>query len=260
LLAIVILFDIGSYQYAVLEQIPVFYHYPNNIYVTHPMKFNAERVTEEKYPSAMQYVINMANNMRQTSGYFELYADMFYPFFDFDPCYPMFRGNILMKNIYQAIIINGGSPRETGPNFLGSMNKSLRKDFACHANKLKLSTSFNTKDSVINVSKFNANAIHLLIKNHSGAYALLYYADAFHPHWRAYIDSVPTDIFQTPLGFKSVYVPTGVHNIVFRYGTLIDWFAGYFTIFIGILFTVIMLYLYGLLLINDCIHQSSIDV
>jgi hypothetical protein len=45
----------------------------------------------------------------------------------------------------------------------------------------------------------------------------LYCADTYYPGWRAYIDGARTDIYRADLAFRAVYVPRGVHRVVFTY-------------------------------------------
>jgi hypothetical protein len=46
-----------------------------------------------------------------------------------------------------------------------------------------------------------------------GPEALLFYSDAYHPHWRAYVDRARTAVLRADLGFKAVVVPSGDHLV-----------------------------------------------
>lgn len=46
---------------------------------------------------------------------------------------------------------------------------------------------------------------------------LLALSDAYYPGWRATIDGRPTDIYQTDVLFRGVFVPEGTHEIIFSY-------------------------------------------
>ncbi|HEY4495159.1 MAG TPA: hypothetical protein VJC01_01775, partial [Candidatus Paceibacterota bacterium] len=46
------------------------------------------------------------------------------------------------------------------------------------------------------------------------------YSDANLPTWEAYIDNQPTPIYTANYLFKSVFVPKGEHEVVFKYPNL----------------------------------------
>lgn len=45
----------------------------------------------------------------------------------------------------------------------------------------------------------------------------LYFADAWHPFWRAYVDGVETPVLEANFGFKAVRVPEGEATVTFAY-------------------------------------------
>lgn len=65
----------------------------------------------------------------------------------------------------------------------------------------------------VSVTEFRAGAIALdvLVRGNPGAW--LYYADAWHPDWRAWIDGREAAVHRANVGFKAVYVPEGRHGV-----------------------------------------------
>jgi hypothetical protein len=41
--------------------------------------------------------------------------------------------------------------------------------------------------------------------------------NSYYPHWRAYIDGIPTHIFRTDNAFQGIIVPSGIHAVRFQY-------------------------------------------
>jgi hypothetical protein len=46
---------------------------------------------------------------------------------------------------------------------------------------------------------------------------LLYFAESYHPFWRAAIDGADTRVYRANLGMRAVYVPAGEHEVVMSY-------------------------------------------
>lgn len=47
----------------------------------------------------------------------------------------------------------------------------------------------------------------------------LYYADAYHPDWAAFVDGKKTPVIRTNTGYKSVLIPRGKSRVEFRFGS-----------------------------------------
>jgi len=74
-------------------------------------------------------------------------------------------------------------------------------------------------DSVsVFVKRFTFDDLELTVVNNSGKHALLYYADAWHPRWKAYVDGMRVAVIKTNIGYKSIVVPPGESEVAFRFG------------------------------------------
>ena len=62
---------------------------------------------------------------------------------------------------------------------------------------------------------FSANRV--VIEVNAAARAWLYYADAFHPSWRATVNSHPAVVLRANVGFKAVEVDKGISEVVFEF-------------------------------------------
>ncbi len=69
----------------------------------------------------------------------------------------------------------------------------------------------------VKVEDFHLNALKLSADVTAPQGAWLYYADAFHPGWKAYVDNTPVDIHKAYAAFKAVFVPPGRHIVRFVY-------------------------------------------
>lgn len=71
------------------------------------------------------------------------------------------------------------------------------------------------KPGEIQVIDFHLNGITLQTNVSAKKGAWLYYADAHHPGWQAYIDGKPTPIYKAYAAFKTVFVPPGQQTVRF---------------------------------------------
>jgi hypothetical protein len=62
---------------------------------------------------------------------------------------------------------------------------------------------------------FSANRAEFKLPE--GASGWLYYADAYHPGWKALVDGKPARVFQANIGFKAVHVPKGTEKVTFYF-------------------------------------------
>ena len=99
---------------------------------------------------------------------------------------------------------------------------------------------------------FQANLMELEVTVRHPQGAWLVYADAYDPHWQAFVNDKAVEVMEADLAFKAVHIPTGTHQVRFVYQH-----AGAVGVLIG--FTSIScLFVIGLLwLVFDVIQQSS---
>ena len=74
----------------------------------------------------------------------------------------------------------------------------------------------------MSVEEFAFDKLRVLVNNNTGADAILYYADAWHPEWHAYVNGKPSSVFKTNLAYKSVMIPPGKVEVLFKFGDTIS--------------------------------------
>lgn len=84
------------------------------------------------------------------------------------------------------------------------------------------------------VQEFSFNKLRVHVNNDSQNEAALYYADAWHPEWHAYVNGKPSPVLKTNLAYKSVIIPPGKSEVVFEFGDGISKFLFNSMIIIGI--------------------------
>ncbi len=65
------------------------------------------------------------------------------------------------------------------------------------------------------VRRYDYNSLDLEVE--APARGLLYWADGFDPHWRAWVDGKEVPVHRANLAFKAVFVPPGRHTVRFEY-------------------------------------------
>ncbi len=118
-----------------------------------------------------------------------------------------------------------------------------------HKNRNGVLPEFKTNnDSDICINQFSANRLNLQVN--AAQEKWLFYADSFHPGWKAYINGSSVPIMEANLAFKAVKLEKGLNNITFEfYNGLTSAISCFFAIF-GTLFTIIALYFFGLIATN----------
>jgi len=93
----------------------------------------------------------------------------------------------------------------------------------------------------IKVTGFSNNHISMQVAVDSPA-AWLYYADAYHPDWRAYIDNVRAEIVEANYAFKALQLPQGNHVVEFRFDSRLIFklfclinIIGFLTVFVAMI-------------------------
>jgi hypothetical protein len=122
----------------------------------------------------------------------------------------------------QLIASTLGSPEFTGDQVLTSERDVPRRYFPGVFRPSINAPRANDRlahGSVV-VRAFTFDSLRLNVFNPSNGSAVLYYADAWDPGWRAFVNGVPSPIIRTNLGFKSVIVPSGRSEVRFVFGDL----------------------------------------
>jgi hypothetical protein len=66
-----------------------------------------------------------------------------------------------------------------------------------------------------NVRRYDYNSLELDVE--APTRGVLYWADGYDPHWRAWVDTVEVPVLRANLAFKAVFVPAGRHAVRFEY-------------------------------------------
>lgn len=65
------------------------------------------------------------------------------------------------------------------------------------------------------IADYQPNAVR--IKTNSRGDNLLFLSDNYYPGWNAYVDGTKSEIYRSDYTFRSVFIPKGEHNVVFKY-------------------------------------------
>jgi hypothetical protein len=106
----------------------------------------------------------------------------------------------------------------------------------------------------IKVEGFSFNELRLQVNvdNNSQGYCFLYYSDAYHPYWNAYVNGKKTPVIKTNIGYKSILIPCGASEVVFRFGNLFYIFSVGSTLLLNICILFGVIYVF----ITELIRQS----
>ncbi len=104
----------------------------------------------------------------------------------------------------------------------------------------------------IQILNFSSNALHIKVHNPMREGSWLIYADAFDPGWKARIDRQHVPVYQAYVGFKTIYVPYGKHNIIFYY---FDGFMTILSVFFAVFLCLVALSV--LIIALMCFDQES---
>lgn len=111
----------------------------------------------------------------------------------------------------------------------------------------------NSEDEIINVMDFSANRLSLEVEIPEGSGAWLYYADAFHPGWEAYVNGKSRPVVQANIAFKAVFLDPGKSSIELFFKNEPAKSIGLFLIISGIIFTATVL----LIMLKMCFSYTT---
>lgn len=72
----------------------------------------------------------------------------------------------------------------------------------------------------INEFTFNSLDLKVTVNGPENGYCFLYYADVYHPHWNAYVNGDKTPVIRSNIGYKSIMIPYGTSEVVFKFGNI----------------------------------------
>lgn len=100
-------------------------------------------------------------------------------------------------------------------------------------------------NAAVKVETFSLNKIELIVNNPLDCPAILFYSDAWHKNWKAYVNGEQKHIYQANLAFKAVEIPKGVSRVQFSFQPLTLIITNHILIWFNI-FMFIILILIGL--------------
>lgn len=252
-------FELISYQ----ASLNLFFHrnsnrmrpYFENAYIANDYGFQQERTKTPPSKRADKTFLLSLGTTIYTSAY---------NFMQWDPCVPAYRLEMINSGVSALFSARGGSVYH---NILRLPDDPyLMRSIGCGSSKLKLinnitfaeneDEAFNILQKVspnsemyvlagfseadrsawhkdgaepagnIKVTDYTANSLKLEASLTRDAW--LYYADAWHPSWKAYVNGKPTTIAKANLGFKAIRLEAGKSDVSFvfegisrLYGTII---------------------------------------
>jgi hypothetical protein len=214
-----------------------------DVYVANDYGFQNERTTIPSSKRANKtFLLEKATTTKYTSAY---------NFMQWDPCVPAFRIEMINSGVLAFFSARGG---ELSDNKLRlPEDPYLTRSIGCDSSKIRLTnnvifakdrseafdilreipdndevivlTDFSEGDRTsrrkdlaepagdMELTDFKANALELKASLPQSAW--LYYADAWHPGWKAYVNGKPTPIAKANLGFKAVRLEGGKSDLSF---------------------------------------------
>lgn len=119
------------------------------------------------------------------------------------------------------------------------LNQTAIINASSHSEILKNLTKPAVNFNQIKFKSYTPNHVEINVTNKQQG--LLVLSDAYHPDWKAYIDGKETQIYQTNYLLRSVFLPKGTHNIVFKFHPF--WFyTGIVASAISLLIALFMIY------------------
>jgi len=98
----------------------------------------------------------------------------------------------------------------------------------------------------INVEKFSFNTLDLevFVDGPENKYCFLYYADAYHPHWNAYVNGKKIPVIKSNIGYKSIMIPYGTSKVIFEFGNIFYNVSFFCTILMSLFILIAIIYVF----------------
>lgn len=100
--------------------------------------------------------------------------------------------------------------------------------------------------SEIDINRFSFNTLDLSVSvdGPEEQHCFLYYADAYHPHWNAYVNGKKTPVIKSNIGYKSVMIPYGTSKVVFEFGNMFYYTSFFCTILMNLFILSSIIYIF----------------
>lgn len=258
LLLIAFSIDVSTYYLTVIYKSPSVKENYREAFLVGDARFNLVRrhsdnlFREEPTDPKVRFLEETAAKYSHNARY-----ALTYTWLNFDPCIPMLRNDLWHPSILQAITARGGTPRQfSTQDFLPPNDPRFAESIGCASSKIRLVKNYvvakGTEDKKIlksidnpmsmvvlrdyqpsyqtdtepswglfEIVDYSANHVTVRILNDAKS-ALLFYADAWDPRWKATVDGAEATVIRANVGFKAVEVGPGRHLVEFTYGKN-DW-------------------------------------
>jgi hypothetical protein len=193
-----------------------------------------------------------------------------YNYLQFDPCVPLFRVDVLAPGVIRLLNEKFNKDDAADDGFLTAIGCNAPKlqlkseiktadsikealDIVTGGHDIgtvpvvyglskhqKTYLSWYPPESVsgtIVVTEYSTDYISMDVTINSNRSALLYYSEAWHPSWEAYVNGKPVQIILANLAFKSLFLDKGQSRVEFVFENKTSMFLQYSMAIIGVLFT-----------------------
>ncbi len=115
----------------------------------------------------------------------------------------------------RAFLVNKYFVETSSQKILNKMfdkNMDLRKEVVLEKN---LKINLNGKNLNSKIENYSPNKVS--VKTSADGDSILFLSDSFYPGWKAFVDGKETEILRADYAFRAVFVPKGIHTVVFSY-------------------------------------------
>lgn len=101
--------------------------------------------------------------------------------------------------------------------------------------------------SKIEIKNFSFNTLDLTVSvdGPENEHCFLYYADAYHPHWNAYVNGKKRPVIKSNIGYKSVMIPYGTSEVIFEFGNMFYDVSFFCTILTNLFILIAVIYVFA---------------
>ena len=132
-----------------------------------------------------------------------------------DGVYQVYQNNEVFPRAFLADKYLVAKSRQQILNKMFSSNLNLRNEVVLEQDP-KLNLGFASGSA--RITEYKPEKI--VINTNADGNSLLFLSDTFYPGWEAFVDGKKTEIYRADYTFRALFVPKGVHQIIFRYNPL----------------------------------------
>ena len=104
----------------------------------------------------------------------------------------------------------------------------------------------NIPDNEFSNKNFSFNTLNLTVSvsGPENQYCFLYYADAYHLCWNAYVNGEKVPVIKSNIGYKSVMIPSGTSEVIFEFGNMFYDVSFFCTILTNLFVLIAVVYIF----------------